>query len=359
MLLQLLVEHFMSELSKITAKESQVPILELRDLYVYYETKTKPVKAVDGVNIKIFKGDSLGLVGESGCGKSTLGFSILRLLKQNGRIKQGSIILTIEGKRVDLTKIPDNQISQVRGQYVSMIFQAAQDALNPLQTIRDHLYDTLKAHVQNREKFNQRIEELLEELEIPKSRLDDRPFQFSGGMLQRISIALALILDPIVVIADEPTTALDVLVQARILNILKRLKEQYHLTLIFISHDLGVISEISNKVFVMYAGQIVEFGETAKIFKNPSHPYTQGLLGAVPNVKQPKKLNSIPGSPPDLINPPSGCRFHPRCPTAKMICRKEIPSYWKTEDGTEVMCHIFNPEYEYSQELIRDSNGNQ
>ena len=206
----------MSELSKITAKESQVPILELRDLYVYYETKTKPVKAVDGVNIKIFKGDSLGLVGESGCGKSTLGFSILRLLKQNGRIKQGSIILTIEGKRVDLTKIPDNQISQVRGQYVSMIFQAAQDALNPLQTIRDHLYDTLKAHVQNREKFNQRIEELLEELEIPKSRLDDRPFQFSGGMLQRISIALALILDPIVVIADEPTTALDVLVQARI-----------------------------------------------------------------------------------------------------------------------------------------------
>lgn len=344
----------MSELSKTEILASQETILEIKDLYVYYDTKTKPVKAVDGVNIKLFKGDSLGLVGESGCGKSTLGFSILRLLKQNGKIRNGSIILTIEGKRVDLSKLPDNQIAQVRGQYVSMIFQAAQDALNPLQTIKDHLYDTLEAHLATKESFNERIEKLLQELEIPKSRLDDRPFQFSGGMLQRISIALALILEPLVVIADEPTTALDVLVQARILKILKRLKEEYDLTLIFISHDLGVISEVSNKICVMYAGQIVESGLTENIFKNPKHPYTVGLLNAVPNVKQSRrKLTSIPGSPPDLINPPSGCRFHPRCPKAKKICMDVVPTFWK-EEGNDVLCHIYNPEYENSQPITRE-----
>ena len=350
----------MDNLSKSEILNSQVPILEIQNLFVQYETKTMPVRAVDGVNIEIYKGDSMGIVGESGCGKSTLGFSILRLLKQNGKIKNGSIILNIEGKRVDLTKLPDNQISQVRGQYISMIFQAAQDALNPLQTIRNHLYDTLKAHSRDRNKFNAHIDTLLQELEIPASRLDDRPFQFSGGMLQRISIALALILDPIVVIADEPTTALDVLVQARIINILKRLKEEYNLTMIFISHDLGVISEISNKICVMYAGQIVELGDTSKIFKNPRHPYTNGLLNAVPNIKQSrKKLLSIPGSPPDLIDPPSGCRFHPRCSEAKLICKEETPTYWETDDGTKVLCHLLNPKYEYSQELTRDFYGNE
>ena len=228
----------MSQLD-ISEKE-KYPVLEIKDLQVFFHTKQKPVRAVDGVNLAINFGDSLGLVGESGCGKSTLGFSILRLLKSNGEIINGSVVVNMNGTRVDLTKLPERQMERIRGRYVSMIFQAAQDSLNPLQTIRDHLSDTLEAHDIAEEDIESKINELLIDLEIPLSRLDDRPHQFSGGMQQRISIALALILDPFLVIADEPTTALDVLVQARIIGILKSLKKIHNLSLIFISHDLGV-----------------------------------------------------------------------------------------------------------------------
>ncbi|MHA2104143.1 MAG: ABC transporter ATP-binding protein [Candidatus Hodarchaeales archaeon] len=337
-----------------TSAESnyEMPVLEIRDLQVHYRTKENPVRAVDGVNLTLSKGDSLGLVGESGCGKSTLGFAILRLLKSNGEINSGSIIANIEGSRVDLTKLPEYQMEHVRGRYVSMIFQAAQDSLNPFQKIRDHLSDTLKAHSVDEEEISKRINNLLEDLEIPLNRLDDRPYQFSGGMQQRISIALALILDPFLVIADEPTTALDVLVQARILTILKTLKKRYNLTMIFISHDLGVIADITNKVAVMYSGQIVEFGPKDLVFNQPGHPYTLGLLEAVPNVRKDiEKLASIPGSPPDLKNPPSGCRFHPRCPKAREICVEKAPQYWYPEPNQGVFCHIYNSEYNESLEV--------
>ncbi|OLS22415.1 MAG: Oligopeptide transport ATP-binding protein OppD [Candidatus Heimdallarchaeota archaeon LC_3] len=340
----------MSQLD-ISEKE-KYPVLEIKDLQVFFHTKQKPVRAVDGVNLAINFGDSLGLVGESGCGKSTLGFSILRLLKSNGEIINGSVVVNMNGTRVDLTKLPERQMERIRGRYVSMIFQAAQDSLNPLQTIRDHLSDTLEAHDIAEEDIESKINELLIDLEIPLSRLDDRPHQFSGGMQQRISIALALILDPFLVIADEPTTALDVLVQARIIGILKSLKKIHNLSLIFISHDLGVIADITNKIAVMYAGQIVETGPTDVVFSNPGHPYTVGLLNAVPNVRKDiETLSSIPGSPPDLKNPPSGCRFHPRCPKAKKICQEKFPSFWSPTQDQIVLCHIYDPEYETSPEV--------
>ncbi|MFW9928774.1 MAG: ABC transporter ATP-binding protein [Candidatus Thorarchaeota archaeon] len=333
-------------------EDKSIPLLEIKNLRVNYRTKGKPVRAVDDVNLSIFKGDSLGLVGESGCGKSTLGLAILRLLKSNGEIPTGEIILDINGKRVDLTKLPEHQMTQIRGQFISMIFQAAQDALNPLQKIDDHLVDTLKAHFVNKNKIEGKIQQILNDLEIPLSRLEDRPFQFSGGMQQRISIALSLILDPLLVIADEPTTALDVLVQARILNILKELKDRYNLSLIFISHDLGVIAELTNKIAVMYAGQIVEYGPTEVIFNDPAHPYTSGLLKAIPNILvDVRKISSIPGTPPDLRNPPKGCRFHPRCSKARQVCIDEEPKYWYPNPHQAALCHIFNPDYNSSKEI--------
>ena len=333
------------------------PLLTIQDLRVYYEDKSEFVKAVDGVSMDIFPGDSIGLVGESGCGKSTLGFSIINLLKGNKRIPTGKILFRVNDKQyVDIVTLPDEYLNNLRGKYVSMVFQAAQDALNPLQNIKNHFFDTLEAHNFDKKTFVNRIKEIFGDLDIPYSRLYDYPFQFSGGMQQRLSIALALILEPKLVICDEPTTALDVLVQAKIISLLKRLKERKRLSLIFISHDLGVISQIATKVAVMYAGKLVEFGSTDEIFKNPQHPYTIGLMNSIPNIlEENQTMKSIPGSPPDLKNPPTGCRFNPRCSFAKTICIKEEPEFRKINSFNHLIrCHIGTSEYEKSGELANN-----
>ena len=325
------------------------PVLIIKDLVVnYYSKHAKNLKAVNNVSFELHEGESLGLVGESGCGKSTLGFSLLRLLKSNGRIDNGQVLIKLDNEYLDLTKITDKEMNVIRGNYLSMIFQAAQDCLNPLQKVDSHLYDTLNAHGIEVEKQDKLIQEIFNDLDIPLSRLNDYPFQFSGGMQQRIAIALALILDPKIVIADEPTTALDVLVQAKIIKNLKILKEERKLAMIFISHDLGVIADITNRVAVMYGGELVELGSTQDIF-NSLHPYTVGLINAVPNImNKDYKIVSIPGSPPDLRDPPSGCKFNPRCEFVKQICRDVEPRFIKKQEPDHyVKCHKWDPEIEF------------
>jgi peptide/nickel transport system ATP-binding protein len=330
------------------------PLLILDNLHVFYKTGKNYVRAVDGVSLEIFEGDSLGLVGESGCGKSTLGFSIIRLLKNNASIPKGGVYYrNSSNEYIKVSTLSEHQLNSIRGNNISMVFQAAQDALNPLQTIKNHLVDTLKAHNVPKNLHDQKIVQIFEELDIPLSRLYDYPFQFSGGMQQRISIALAIILEPNFVICDEPTTALDVLIQAKIISMLKRLKEQKNLSMIFISHDLGVIAEISNKVAVMYAGQIVELGDTESVFKNSRHPYTQGLIESVPNIMaESHSMTSIPGNPPDLKNPPLGCRFSPRCKYVKQICITNEPPFWGKEGSNQYSrCFLETEEYSKSKEV--------
>lgn len=334
----------------IAINQNRKSILRIINLDVnYYSRNSKPLRAVNNVSIDLFEGETLGLVGESGCGKSTLGFSLLRLLKSNGRIDNGQILISLNNQYLDLTQISDNEMNLIRGNYISMIFQAAQDCLNPLQKVSAHLYDTLIAHGVDKETQYKLIEDIFSDLDIPINRLNDYPFQFSGGMQQRIAIALALILNPKIVIADEPTTALDVLVQAKIIKNLKILKEEKHLSMIFISHDLGVIAELTNRVAVMYAGELVEIGETDDIFNNSLHPYTIGLINAVPNIiNEQNKIISIPGSPPDLRDPPSGCKFHPRCEFAKNICRTEPPNFVKGKgEAHYVRCHKWDSKIQF------------
>jgi peptide/nickel transport system ATP-binding protein len=298
-------------------------LLDIQNLIVEYPTNEGDVRAVNNVSLSIQKGEVLGLVGESGCGKSTIGFSILGLLK-DGIIRDGQIIFA--GR--DLVKMSEEELQRLRGSDISMVFQASQNALNPLQKVSDHFIETLKVHNRWDEKKSwNSINELLHRLEISESRLEDYPFQFSGGMQQRIVIALTFLLNPKLIIADEPTTALDVLVQARLLKLLKELIEEFNLTVIYITHDLGVVAEITHRVAIMYAGKIVEVGDTYTIFERSAHPYTQALITAIPNVRaeSKKKMSFIPGRPPDLRNPPKGCCFADRCSFVIPLCRENEP----------------------------------
>jgi len=301
-------------------KTQRETILAIKDLVVEYEVKDdNNVRAVDHVSLDLKRGEVLGLVGESGCGKSTLGFSLIGLLK-GGSIKSGEVLL--DGEKI--SNLMRQEYKKIRGPEISAIFQASQNVLNPTQKVINHFIDTYKAHGEWNKDRMEDIKQILNRLDISPSRLDDYPFQFSGGMQQRIVIALSLILNPKLLIADEPTTALDVLVQAKILKLLRELKEELDLTMILISHDLGVVAENSSRVAIMYAGQIVELASAKSIFKNPKHPYTEALIEAIPDVKdfEKKQQKSIPGSPPDLKNPPSGCRFANRCKYALPICKE-------------------------------------
>ena len=296
-------------------------ILEVRDLRVWYGTVRGAVQAVDGVSFEITRGETLGLVGESGCGKSTLGRGILGLLP-DGAAMDGEVVF--EGR--NLVGLPIAELRHLRGPEIGMIFQEPMTRLNPLMRIEDHFSEVLKVHEPDltAAQIRKRSLEALGGVGIPPTRFRQYPHEFSGGMRQRIMIALALVLSPKLVVCDEPTTSLDVLVEAQILKILSDLKRNFDTALLLITHNLGIIAEACDRVAVMYAGKIVEEGDARAVFSAPAHPYTRELLRSVISLRT-TGLQYIPGAPPDLTDPPPGCRFHPRCPDAMRVCTERDP----------------------------------
>jgi len=307
--------------------------ISVTDLKTQYNTQTGIVHAVDDVSFFLEKGESIGIAGESACGKSTLGLSIMRSL-QGGNVVSGDILF--EGKSI--IKIPESEFAKkYRWKEIAMIFQGAMNSLDPVFTIEQQLHEILKQHNYVGD-FDVKASDTLISVGLDNSVLKKFPHELSGGMKQRIIIAMALLLNPKFVIADEPTTALDVLVQAQIVNLLKKLKKD-GMSIMLITHDLAIISEIAEKIGVMYGGKMVEFGNSSEIYKNPKHPYTQGLLESIPSLKENKKPKFIPGNPPSLINPSQGCRFYERCPHAMEKCKKEPPKI-KTDSGY-VLCWLY------------------
>jgi len=317
-----------------------VVLLEVKNLKTYYFTLKGMVKAVDNVSLSLEKGESLGIAGESGCGKSTLAYSLLNLVPPPGRIVGGKVI--IDG--IDITRMNEEELrTKIRWRRISMIFQGAMNALNPVYTVGYQLAEPLMYHKgMNRAEAVEVASKYLELVGLSPDTVNRYPHELSGGMKQRVVIAMALILNPDIVIADEPTTALDVVIQAQILNLLKKLQKELNLTIILITHDLSIISELSDKVAIMYAGKFVENGPLERVYNNPQHPYTQGLLRSIPRLrKKVKKLEWIPGVPPDLRAPPPGCRFHPRCKFVMDICKREEPPMVEIEPSHYVACWLY------------------
>lgn len=317
-----------------------MPLLDVQNLTTYYKILRGYVKAVEDVSFTVEKGEAVGLVGESGCGKTTIALSLLRILPSGGQIMGGKILL--EG--LDLTKLEEEEMRQrIRWKKISLIFQGAMNALNPIYKIEDQIVEAITTHEPevSKEEAKERTRKLFELVGIEPSRASNYPHEFSGGMRQRAMIAMALACNPQLLIADEPGTALDVIVQAQVLKLLKEIRERIGLSMIVITHDLSIVTEICHKTCVMYGGKMAEVGDVYTMFKEPLHPYTQGLIGAFPDLRsQRQKMISIPGLPPDLLNPPPGCRFHPRCPYAMDICRKEEPPYIEIKKDHYVACHL-------------------
>jgi peptide/nickel transport system ATP-binding protein len=307
--------------------------ISVENLKTHYETENGTVHAVDDVSFALEKGESVGIAGESACGKSTLGLSIIRIL-QGGKIVSGDILL--EGKSI--LKISDAEFSKnYRWKDVAMVFQGAMNSLDPVFTIEQQFIEVLKQHGY-KGNYDGIISDIVNSVGLDQTVLKKYPHELSGGMKQRIVIAMALLLKPKFVIADEPTTALDVLVQAQIINLLKKLKKD-GMSIMLITHDLAIISEIAEKIGIMYAGKMVEFGNATDIYKNPKHPYTQALLSAIPSLKNKKEIKYIKGNPPNLLNPPEGCRFYDRCPHAMEKCKKDPPKF--KIDSANVYCWLY------------------
>jgi peptide/nickel transport system ATP-binding protein len=302
-----------------------VALLEVNDLKTYFRTDDGIVKAVDGVSFEVEKGQTLGIVGESGCGKSVTCLTIMGLNAKRNTITSGTA--TFRGE--DLITMNSRRLRDIRGNDIAMIFQDPMTSLNPVHTIGKQLMEAILLHRDvTKSQARGRALELLKAVGIPRAerRIDDYPHQFSGGMRQRVMIAMALVNDPDLLIADEPTTALDVTTQAQILELMNRLQREFGSAIIIITHDLGVVAETADDVVVMYAARIAEQGTVDEIFKRPHHPYTWGLLGSLPRLDtDTERLVQIPGQPPSLLNPPRGCRFHPRCPYVMNICKQEEP----------------------------------
>jgi peptide/nickel transport system ATP-binding protein len=314
-------------------------LLEVSDLKVYYFTSRGVVKAVDNVGFSIRRGEILALAGESGCGKSTLGYALMRLVPPPGRIVSGSI----KFNGVDVLGLSEEEFrKKIRWRGISMIFQGAMNSLNPVMKIGDQIAEIFRIHLGlPKQEGIKRSRELLKMVGLDPEKVNAYPHELSGGMKQRVVIAMALALNPPLIIADELTTALDVVVQAQILNLLKSLQREKGISMIVISHDLSLLAEIADSIAVMYAGKIVEYGSSDIVYKNPQHPYTLGLIDSIPRLSGGKtELKGIPGEPPDLINPPPGCRFHPRCPFAMDICRKEEPPIVELKHGHRVACWL-------------------
>jgi peptide/nickel transport system ATP-binding protein len=303
-------------------------VLSVRDLSVEYGTRRGGVKAVRNVSFDLRKGESLALIGESGSGKTTLALSLIRLLSRSARITGGQILYQRDGQVVDVRGYGPEELRKFRWQECAMVFQSALNALNPVLKVRDHIYDTQRAHPGVvKVDIVERAAELMRLVQLDPNRvLNAYPHQLSGGMRQRVLLAMGLLLDPQVIILDEPTTALDILTQRAIIEVLRRLKRDLQFSMIFISHDLSLAAELADRIGTMYAGRIVELGDVDDAFYRPRHPYTLGLLKAVPTLAgDVEGLTSIPGSPPDLIEMPAGCKFHPRCPYMVEACKDEDP----------------------------------
>ncbi len=315
-------------------------LMQIENLGLKYYTRMGWVNAISDVSMEIRKGEILGLVGESGCGKSTLGKALMRLnpdsAEQTGK-------LWFKGQ--DLMKLSDEEMRAIRGQSISMIFQDPMTSLNPIQNISDHMVETILTHEPgiSKSEARQRAAELVDKLGITHDRLDDYPHQLSGGMRQRVMIGLALSLNADLIIADEATTSLDVIVEAQFIELLRQLRDEFDLTVLLITHNIGLVAELADRVVVMYAGRVVEQSDVFTIFSNPKHPYTNGLLGAIPNIHLDEKdeLYKMEGTPPDLIVPPAGCRFHPRCPRAMPVCAELAPTFNEVEPEHWVNCWLY------------------
>ncbi|NIV31761.1 MAG: ATP-binding cassette domain-containing protein [Anaerolineae bacterium] len=316
------------------------PILSVQDLTMHYATRRGDVWAVDDVSFDLARGQSLGLVGESGCGKTSIAISLLRLLPDNARILNGSIRL--DG--TDILTLDEKEMLEVRWRSISMVFQAAMNALNPVYRVGDQIVEALQTHfgTMGESEARERVAELFDLVGLDWRCMDNYPHEFSGGMRQRAVIAMALSCEPDVIIADEPTTALDVIVQDRILKQMRAIQSELDMGLIYISHDIAVIAEVSDRIGVMYAGRMAELADAVDVFERPMHPYTFALMSAFPSIRGEKReLMVLPGEPPDLLDPPSGCRFHPRCPRTTAVCTEEPPAFVDVGEGHLVAC--WNP----------------
>lgn len=305
-----------------------------------YWTRRGKIRAVEDVSFSLEKAETLGIVGESGCGKSTLGLSLIGLVPFPGRITKGNI--TLKGQ--EILKLRKDDMRNLRGKEISYVFQDPMTSLNPVKKIGAHFVELIRTREPetSEKEALERAKKLLEDVRIQPERINDYPHQLSGGMRQRVMIALAITLNPSIVIADEPTTALDVIVQAKILDLLNALRYAYGMALILITHDFSIVLERSDRILVMYAGHAVEYAPSTDIYSNPQHPYTQGLLKSIPNVElDEQKLEAISGSPPDLLNLPKGCRFWPRCYCAMGRCREEAPPLIKTGTDHLVRCFLY------------------
>lgn len=322
------------------------PIIEIKNLKTSFMTGNGEVQAVRGVSFQVGKGEILGIVGESGSGKSVTSMSILRLLADTAVIKEGEILF--DGN--DLTKMSKKEMQKIRGEHISMIFQDPMSSLNPLIPVGKQVAEMIREHHReiSKEKAKEQVLELFRRVRIPEpeKRYQCYPHEFSGGMRQRVMIAMALANKPKLLIADEPTTALDVTIQDQILKQLRSLQKESQTSIMFITHDLGVVAELCERVIVMYGGLIMEEAPIDDIFENPKHPYTLGLLASIPGLDKDKsqRLSPIPGSPPDMTNPPKGCPFAPRCRYARRICAQECPGYVQIDENHRSMCWLLQPD---------------
>lgn len=312
-------------------------LLKIDNLHINFITVDGTVKAVNGVDLELAKGETLGLVGETGAGKTTTALGIMRLIPSPpGKILDG----TVEFEGQNILNVSEEEMRRIRGNKISMIFQDPMTSLNPVETVGDQIAEVISIHNEvTKEEANKRAAQMLELVGIPAARLNEYPHQFSGGMKQRVVIAIALACNPQLLIADEPTTALDVTIQAQVLDMMNKLKSDLGTSMILITHDLGVVAQVCDKVAIMYGGEIVEAGTLDHIFESTKHPYTMGLFGSIPNLEDDvERLSPIKGLMPDPTNLPTGCKFHPRCPYAKPICAQKVPAKTECGDGHTVKC---------------------
>ena len=323
-------------------------LMQIRDLSVEYETRLGQVSAVDRVSFDIYKGEILGLVGESGCGKSTMGKALMRMIQPPGEITNGQIIF----KGQDIMGFDEKQMRDFRGRNVSMIFQDPMTSLNPVQRVDEHIIEAIEVHEPETktEDALKRAQKLVQRLGIQKQRMNNYPHQLSGGMRQRVMVALGLVLNANLIIADEATTSLDVIVEAKLADQLRDIRKEFGVSLLVITHNIALVAELSDRITVMYAGHVMEIADVEPIFDEPLHPYTKGLLKSIPNIKldEEEELYKMGGEPPNLTHPPSGCRFHPRCPYVMPICVPYEPPLEEVAPGRLVKCWLYidHPEKE-------------